>query len=143
MNLARLVLGPVVAVLLAGPVSLRSNRTRRHRGGGDRRHEGGRPRRGDQSGQRRHERDRQRRVVRGGRIQRGEPAAGHLSSRGDTARLPHLGVAGIILTAGATARVDVALSLGSMTESVNVVAENAVAADGRREGRHHRVEPAD
>ena len=33
-------------------------------------------------------------------------------------------VAGIILTAGATARVDVALNLGAMTESVNVVAEN-------------------
>ena len=33
-------------------------------------------------------------------------------------------IAGIILTAGATARVDVALNLGSMAETVNVVAEN-------------------
>jgi hypothetical protein len=32
---------------------------------------------------------------------------------------------GIVVTAGATARVDVTLNLGSMTESVNVVAENA------------------
>ena len=34
-------------------------------------------------------------------------------------------VEGIILNAGTTARVDVTLNLGSMTESVNVVAENA------------------
>src|SRR4026207_19256 len=33
-------------------------------------------------------------------------------------------VQGIILTAGATVRVDVTLNLGSMAESVNVVAEN-------------------
>src|SRR5687767_6663278 len=33
-------------------------------------------------------------------------------------------IEGIILTAGATARVDVTLNLGSMTESVNVVADN-------------------
>ena len=52
-------------------------------------------------------------------------------------------VEGVILNAGTTARVDVTLSLGSVSESVLVVAENAVVPDGRREGCHNSVEPPD
>ena len=65
------------------------------------------------------------RLVRIGGVQRRQPAAGHLSARGHSGRFPEGSIVeGIVLTAGATTRIDVSLNLGAMTETVNVVAEN-------------------
>ena len=85
----------------------------------------------------------ERRVVRLGQLQRGEPAAWHVSHRGDAPGIPDVERRRHHPNAGTTARVDVTLNLGSVSESVIVVAENAVAADRRREGCDDRVEPAD
>ena len=52
-------------------------------------------------------------------------------------------VEGVILNAGTTARVDVTLNLGSVTESVNVVADERDDSDRRREGCDDGVEPLD
>ena len=45
-------------------------------------------------------------------------------------------VAGVILTAGATTRVDVALNLGAMTETVNVVPRTTTLSDEDPRSRH-------
>ena len=121
--------------------AVRARQHHRRRAGHD---QGRAARRVAQGRQHRHQRDDHRVLVGVRHLQRRQPAAWHrTASRPRSQGFQTAKVEGIRVAAGGTARIDVTLTPGAITESVNVVGRNTRGSDRGREDHHQRVERAD